>query len=291
MTKVPRNSLVIEGLMRLADPCVLCPRRCKAMRASGQVGFCGVGIEPVVSSAGPHFGEEGVLVGSGGSGTIFFAGCNLGCLFCQNYDISHLRQGRRVMTSQLAKTMLDLQALGCVNINLVTPTHFMPSICEALVQACEQGLTLPIVYNSGGYDAADVLRRIEGFVDIYMPDMKYADSHIASQLSQAPDYPAVNREAILEMHRQVGDLQVVNGVAVRGLLVRHLVLPNGLAGSFEIVDFLANHVSPSTAINVMDQYHPCFKAHADPRLNRRPSAQEIESVRRYAIDKGLRIVE
>jgi putative pyruvate formate lyase activating enzyme len=187
--------------------------------------------------------------------------------------------------------MLDLQALGCVNINLVTPTHFTLPICEAIAQARDQGLRLPIVYNSGGYDAPDVLRRIEDFVDIYMPDMKYSDSTIASQLSQAPDYPAVNRRAILEMHRQVGDLQVVNGLAVRGLLVRHLVLPNGLAGSFEIVDFLANHVSPSTAINVMDQYRPWFKAHADPRLNHRPSGEEIESVRRYAVDKGLRIIE
>jgi len=291
MTKIPRNNPAAEGLVKLADPCVLCPRQCKASRASGQAGFCGVGIEPVVSSAGPHFGEEGVLVGQEGSGTIFFAGCNLGCLFCQNYEISHLCQGRLQTASQLARTMLDLQALGCVNINLVTPTHFTPPICEAIAQARDQGLRLPIVYNSGGYDAPDVLRQIEGFIDIYMPDMKYADASVATQLSQAPDYPSVNREAILEMHRQVGDLQVSRGVAVRGLLVRHLVLPNGLAGSFESVDFLANHVSPSTAINVMDQYRPCFKAHADPRLNRRPLAEEVESVRRYAMDKGLRIIE
>ncbi len=277
--------------MTLADPCVLCPRRCKAARTSGEVGFCGVGVEPVVSSAGPHFGEESVLVGrGGGSGTIFFAGCNLGCLFCQNYEISHFRHGRPVGISQLAKTMLDLQALGCVNINLVTPTHFTPPIREAINRARDEGLRLPIVYNSGGYDAVDVLGRIDSFVDIYMPDMKYADSTIAGQLSQAPDYPSVSREAILEMHRQVGDLHVVNGLAVRGLLVRHLVLPNGLAGSLEIVDFLATRVSPSTAIHVMDQYRPCFKAHTDPRLNRRPTAEEVESVRRYAMNKGLRLI-
>jgi len=272
------------------NPCVLCPRKCKVYRSKGQTGFCGIADMPVVSSVGPHFGEETVLVGTGGSGTIFFAGCNLGCMFCQNFDISHHCHGRQLTIERLAESMLELQNYGCSNINFVTPTHVVTAIAAAIELAKKDGLGLPIVYNTGGYDLVETLKLLSGFVDIYMPDMKYSDSAVAEQLSDAADYPEVNRAAVKEMHRQVGDLQTENGLATRGLLVRHLVLPNNLAGSFEIIDFLAEQISPSTTINVMDQYRPCFKASSHPKINRRPTLQEIESVRQYAIEKGLNVL-
>jgi putative pyruvate formate lyase activating enzyme len=269
---------------------MLCPRKCKVYRGRGEIGFCGTAEMPLVSSVGPHFGEESVLVGPGGSGTIFFAGCNLGCIFCQNFDISHHRQGSELTVEQLAESMLHLQKYGCSNINLVTPTHVVASAMAAIEIARKRGLALPIVYNTGGYDSVETLKLLDGFVDIYMPDMKYADSEVAQELSNAADYPQLNREAIKEIHRQVGDLQIEKGLATRGLLIRHLVLPNQLAGSFEIIDFLAEQVSPKTAINVMDQYRPCFKASSHPKINRRPTPQEIESVYQYAIVKGLRVI-
>ena len=245
---------------------------------------------PVVSSAGPHFGEESVLVGSGGSGTIFFAGCNLGCVFCQNFDISHHRRGREATVEDLAESMLELQGIGCSNINFVTPTHVVPAVAAAIELARKGGLRLPIVYNTGGYDSVEMLGLLDGFVDIYMPDMKYSDPKVAEELSAAADYPQVNRAAVKEMHRQVGDLDVRDELAVRGLLVRHLVLPENLAGSFEVIDFLAEEISASTAINVMDQYRPCYEADQHPAINRRPTRDEIASVQRYAIEKGLRII-
>ena len=231
-----------------------------------------------------------MLVGYGGSGTIFFAGCNLGCIFCQNFDISHHRHGRQITIEQLIRSMVEVQSYGCSNINFVTPTHVVPVIAAAIELARKSGLTLPIVYNTGGYDLVETLKLLEGFVDIYMPDMKYSNSAAAEKLSAAPDYPEVNRAAVKEMHRQVGDLQVEKGLATRGLLVRHLVLPENLAGSFEIIDFLAEEISTSTTINVMDQYRPCFKASEHSQINRRPTRQEIESVRQYAIKKGLNVL-
>jgi putative pyruvate formate lyase activating enzyme len=245
---------------------------------------------PVVSSVGPHFGEERELVGWGGSGTIFFAGCNLGCVFCQNFDISHEHRGQEVTIERLAQAMLELQQYGCNNINFVTPTHVIPAIMAGIEAAREKGLTLPTVYNTGGYDSIETLKLLEGYVDIYMPDMKYSDSAAAKELSAAPDYPHVNREAVREMHRQVGDLQTEKGVATRGLLVRHLVLPNELAGSFAVIDFLAEEISTDTAINIMDQYRPCYKASSHAKINRRPAMEEYESVRRYAVKKGLNVL-
>ncbi len=272
------------------NPCTLCPRKCKVYRSKGQMGFCGTTDMPLVSSVGPHFGEETVLVGSGGSGTIFFAGCNLGCMFCQNFDISHLRHGREFTIEQLTQSMLDLQNYGCSNVNLVTPTHIVVAIMAAIELARKKGLTLPIVYNTGGYDSVETLKLLAGFVDIYMPDMKYSDSKVAEELSTAADYPQVNCAAVKEMHRQVGDLQLIKGLATRGLLVRHLVLPNQLAGSFKIIDFLEEQISLSTTINVMAQYRPCYKAGSHTQINRRPYPEEIESVRRYAIEKGLNVL-
>lgn len=282
-----------QSAQRLRDamnPCTLCPRECGARRNEGQVGFCGIGDKPVVSSAGPHFGEESVLVGGGGSGTIFFAGCNLGCVFCQNFDISHHRHGRQITVEQLARSMLELQRYGCSNINFVTPTHVVAPIIEALESARKDGMTLPTVYNTGGYDSIETLRLMEGYMDIYMPDMKYSDAKVAEEFSDAADYPRINRDAVREMHRQVGDLQTERGLATRGLLVRHLVLPENLAGSFEIIDFLAEHVSARTTINVMEQYRPCYEASLHPAVNRRPTAEEIQSVRQYAIKRGLNVL-
>ncbi len=280
----------VQQLWQRASPCTLCPRRCKAERSKGQAGFCGIADMPVVSSVGPHFGEESVLVGRGGSGTVFFAGCNLGCDICKNFDISHHRHGSEVTIEKLAHYMLELQDCGCVNINFVTPTHVVPAIVAAIELARKSGLTLPTVYNCGGYDSVETLQLLDGYMDIYMPDMKYSDSAVAKELSAAPDYPQVNFAAVKEMHRQVGDLQVQNGLATRGLLVRHLVLPNGLAGSVKIIDFLAEQISPKTVINVMDQYRPCYKASAHPQINRRPTLQEIDSVRQYAIEKELNVL-
>ena len=293
MTSLPTNlgpfSKSVHELWDRTDPCVLCPRECKVARGRGEAGFCGIADMPVVSSVGPHFGEERVLVGRGGSGTIFFAGCNLGCMLCQNFDIRHHCHGQQVTIEQLAQSMLGLQNYGCSNINLVTPTHLVPAITAAIELARKAGLTLPIVYNTGGYDSVETLELLDGFVDIYMPDMKYSDSGVAQELSSAADYPQVNRAAVKEMHKQVGDLQVEKGLATRGLLVRHLVLPNELAGSFEIIDFLAERISRVTAINVMGQYRPCYRAGAHSQLNRRPYKEEIESVRRYAVEKGLNV--
>ncbi len=283
-------SEAVSKLWDCMNPCMLCPRRCKVDRGKGEIGFCGIGDKPIVSSVGPHYGEESVLVGQGGSGTIFFAGCNLGCVFCQNSDISHHRSGREVTIEELAQSMLRLQSIGCSNINFVTPTHVIPAIAAAIESAKKKGLTLPTVYNTGGYDSVETLKMLDGFIDIYMPDMKYSDSAAAEELSSAADYPQVNREAVKEMHRQAGDLQIEKGLATQGLLIRHLVLPENLAGSFEIVDFLAEQISQKTAINVMEQYHPCYQAHLHPKINRRPTPQEIESVRRYAIKKGLRVI-
>jgi len=254
---------------RLRD-CVLCPRRCRVNRLAGELGSCHTGARARVASAGPHFGEEAPLVGRSGSGTIFFAGCNLACVFCQNHDISQpegdstVTAGRalrwEIGAEELAKIMLRLQAVGCENINLVSPSHVVPQILEALVLASGRGLRLPLVYNTGGYDSLATLRLLDGVIDIYMPDMKYADEAVGLALSGVPDYVRRNRVAVREMHRQVGDLELdQRGVARRGLLVRHLVLPGGLAGTVEVARFLVQEVSRDTYLNVMDQYRPAHR--------------------------------
>ena len=286
-----RFSSNIRQLAKMNNSCIICPRKCKVNRFESKVGFCGIGNNPVVSSVGPHFGEESVLVGDGGSGTFFFAGCNLGCIFCQNYDISHLKQGDVVSIEQLADFMIHLQDRLCSNINLVTPTHLVAPIAAAIEIAKYKGLALPIVYNTGGYDSVQTLKLLEGMIDIYMPDMKFSDSQVSKQLCNAEDYPQVNFEAVKEMHRQVGSLKIQNGLASRGLLIRHLVLPNNMAGSFRIIDFLAEDVSSNTTINVMGQYRPCFEASRYPQINRRPTLDEIETVRQYASDKVLTIID
>jgi len=285
-----KSNETIQKLWDLMNPCILCPRQCKVDRSKGQTGFCGIADMPVVSSAGPHFGEESVLVGRGGSGTIFFAGCNLGCIFCQNSDISHQRHGSKVTIEELAEAMLGLQKFGCCNINFVTPTHVVPAIAAAIELARKNGLILPTVYNTGGYDSVETLKPLDGFIDIYMPDMKYADSGVAEELSNAPDYPQINQMAVKEMHRQVGDLTTKNGIATRGLLIRHLVLPENLAGTSKIIDFLYEQISPKTTINVMDQYRPCFKAFEHAGINRRPTREEFQTAQQYAINNGLNVL-
>lgn len=279
---------VAEAYRRLKK-CDICARECGVNRRwSAQGAACRTGERAIVSSYAPHFGEEAPLVGRSGSGTIFFAWCNLMCQFCQNYDISQLGQGEEVEPADLARMMLHLQAQGCHNINLVSPSHVAPQILAALLIAAQAGLRRPLVYNSGGYDSLATLKLLDGVVDIYMPDMKYADEAVARRYSKAADYPAVNQAAVKEMHRQVGDLATdARGIALRGLLVRHLILPQGLAGTRQIVRFLAKEISPNTYLNVMDQYRPCYQARDLPPLNRRITSQEYDEAVQMALDAGL----
>jgi putative pyruvate formate lyase activating enzyme len=243
----------------------------------------------MVSSYGPHFGEEAPLVGRHGSGTIFFTYCNLKCVYCQNYTISQLGEGSRVTSEELTRMMLSLQAQGCHNINLVSPTHVVPYILEALERAASMGLHLPLVYNTGGYDSPETLKLLDGIVDIYMPDMKYSDAQTAEQLSGITDYPAVNRAAVKEMHHQVGDLQTdEQGIAQHGLLVRHLVLPKRLAGTEDTMRFLAEEVSVNTYLNIMAQYRPCYRAFDIPKISHPLNREEFHEAIKHAHKHGLR---
>lgn len=258
---------VNRGLAALAD-CTLCPRRCGVDRTAGETGTCNTGRRAVVASHSAHFGEEAPLVGRSGSGTIFFTHCNLQCNFCQNYAISHLGEGCAIDDDQLAKIMLDLQQAGCHNINFVTPSHVVPQILAAVYLAAQRGLRVPLVYNCGGYDRVETLGLLHGIIDIYMPDFKFWDSKVAQDTCNAPDYPEVARQALIEMHRQVGDLCIdkASNLAYKGLLVRHLVLPGGLAGTATVMEFLANSLSRNTYVNVMAQYRPCGRARDMPGL-------------------------
>ncbi len=238
----------------LLASCTLCPRSCGADRTAGESGFCGLGSFSSISSAGAHFGEEPPITGRHGSGTIFFSGCNLGCIFCQNHDISRCRNGPPESAGSLAGIMLGLERRGCHNINLVSPTHVVPQILDALVVAAGKGLSIPLVYNTGGYDSVQTLRLLDGVVDIYMPDLKYGDNNAGTLLSGVPDYWTVATGAVREMQHQVGDLACIDGIAVRGLLVRHLVLPAGLAGSRRVFEFIAREISREAYVNVMAQY-------------------------------------
>jgi putative pyruvate formate lyase activating enzyme len=276
-----------EAISRLRS-CRICPRRCGVNRFKDEKGFCRGERHARIYSYAPHFGEEQPLAGVHGSGTVFFSGCNLACVFCQNYEISQLDQGMKTTAEGLATMMIRLQDLGCHNINFVTPTHFVPQILEALVVAKEQGLTVPMVYNSGGYDSVDTLRLLEGVFDIYMPDMKYGSDDMALKYSHAPDYTRYAKKAIMDMHRQVGDLVIdENGIAVRGLLIRHLVLPGDGAGTAEVVRFLSQEVSKNTYLNVMAQYHPEHKAYEYPELNRRITVKEYKDAIQLAADARL----
>jgi putative pyruvate formate lyase activating enzyme len=277
--------------VRIADvhlhDCDLCGWECHIDRRV-RTGACKTGMDALVASYGAHHGEEDPLRGWGGSGTIFFAWCNLKCQFCQNYDISQLGHGRAVTPRQLASMMLALQEQGCHNINFVSPSHVVAQILAATLIAAQEGLHLPLVYNTGGYDSPAALALLDGVVDIYMPDIKYASEPTAKRFSKVANYPEINQKAVKEMHRQVGDLVLdEDGIAQRGLLVRHLVMPNDLAGTAEIMRFLAGEVSTDTYINLMAQYRPCYKAEQLPELNRPPTGDELDAARRSAQEVGL----
>jgi len=288
--KMPLETLKerTSSALALLRCCQICPRRCQADRSNDERGFCRIGRRAKVASYTPHFGEEPPLVGSSGSGTIFFSGCNLSCVFCQNWDISQMDAGREVSPEELARMMLALEDGGCHNINFVTPTHVVPQILEALVLAREGGLSVPLVYNSGGYDSVETLRLLEGIIDIYMPDAKYGQDGPAQKYSAAPGYTAIMKAALKEMHRQVGDLEMdEEGIAVRGLLVRHLVLPGGAAGTEEVVRFISQEISPNTYLNVMAQYRPEYQACRYPELDRHITAREYAQALQLAAAAGL----
>ncbi len=267
--------------------CAVCPRVCKVDRLAGELGKCRTSSHAIISSYGPHFGEEPPLVAGGGSGTIFFTNCNLKCVYCQNYSISQLGQGDEASADKLSTIMLYLQTKGCRNINLVSPSHVVPQILEALIIAVDKGLTMPLVYNSGGYDSVKTLELLDGVVDIYMPDMKYGDEQTAKRLSGIDDYPETNRQAIKEMHRQVGDLIIEDGIATHGLLIRHLVLPGGLAGTESVMRFIAEEISMNSYLNIMDQFRPEYKAYDVAQLSRPLRMQEWSDAMELAKRCGL----
>ncbi|AEH51416.1 radical SAM protein [Pseudothermotoga thermarum] len=277
----------LEKLLEKLKNCDLCPRNCKVNRLEGEIGACQIGAKVVVASYGPHFGEESFLVGYGGSGTIFFSGCNLKCVFCQNWTISQTCEGKEV---ELEKVMLFLQKIGCHNINLVTPTHQVPMIFEALIKAFQLGLKIPIVYNCGGYESVETLKLLEGVIDIYMPDFKYGDDEMALKYSGVHNYVEVAKTALEEMFRQVGPLRIENGVAVKGVFVRHLVLPNDLANSEKVFKIIAD-VSKDIPVNVMAQYYPTYKASRYPELSRRIYQSEYYKAVELAKKYGLTVVQ
>jgi len=264
----------IERALSLLESCEVCPHRCRVNRLKGEHGFCKTGKNAIVDSYFSHRGEEKPISGYRGSGTVFFSYCNMRCVYCQNYQISQLGEGREVSPEELAEIFLELQAMGCHNLNLVTPSHVVPQILSALYLAVKQGFRLPIVYNTSSFDSLESLMLLEGIVDIYLADLKYADREIARRYSKVKNYPEVAMAAIREMHRQVGDLILdERGIAIRGLLIRHLVLPNGLAGTEKVAEFLGS-LSKNMAVNVMDQYYPSYMAWKYPELSRRITQRE-----------------
>ena len=295
----------IESLYSQLESCRLCPRKCRVNRYGGESGYCRSGKELIISSYGPHFGEEEPLVGlgegprlqanvfgisrAGGSGTIFLTHCHLLCSFCQNFDISHLGEGAETSLDKAAKIMLHLQRSGCHNINFVSPTHFAPQLVKSVKIAAEQGLRLPLVWNCGGYENVEVIKTLDGIVDIYMPDFKFGDNQAADRFCQAPDYFEKCAEAVREMFRQVGDLKMdERGIACRGLLIRHLVMPNNLAGSEKVLKFITEELSPHSYVNIMSQYRPAGKAHQFEEINRYPTKKEYEQVIAMAEKLGLK---
>ena len=280
----------VEQAWRHLENCDLCARYCRVnRRASAQGAVCRTGERAVVASYGPHHGEEPPLRGRRGSGTIFFSWCNLRCVFCQNWDISQKGVGEESEPAAIADMMLELQGAGCHNINLVSPSHVVAQILAAVHEAAQRGLRLPLVYNTGGYDSPEALALLDGIVDIYMPDMKYGDSALARRYSKVRDYVEVNQAAVREMHRQVGDLVLdENGIALRGLLVRHLVLPHAIAGTDKVLAFLAGEISRDTCLNLMEQYRPYYRAGEYPELARPISADEYGAALATAKRLGLR---
>lgn len=282
---------LVEKTFEMLESCTICPRKCKVNRLKGQKGFCKTGLQPRVYSFLPHYGEEPPITGKSGSGTIFFSYCTMACAYCQNYEFSQLGKGKEVATKDLASFMLQLQESGCHNLNLVTPTHVMPQILEALTFAIPQGLKIPIVYNTSGYELPEIIKLLAGVVDIYLPDMRYADNRMAIKYSSAPDYPLYNQEAIKEMHSQVGGLKINDkGIIERGLIIRHLVLPNHISGTEKIMEFIAQNLSKETYIGLMGQYLPCYKADKIKEISRRITTLEYEeacaAMEKYGLFNG-----
>jgi len=272
----------------ILSSCTLCPRDCRVDRFSKERGICKTGQYAQISSYQPHFGEEDVLVGKGGSGTIFFTNCNLLCNFCQNYDISHLGYGEEMTDEQISNMMLYLQNKGCHNINFVTPTHVVPQILSALIPAIEKGLNIPLVYNTGSYDNVSTLKLLKGVIDIYMPDFKFMDKAKSELTMNAPDYPEVAKKAIKEMYRQVGDLIIdESGIALRGLLIRHLVMPGDAEGTRQIMRFIANEISSNSFVNIMPQYRPAGEARKIKQFAFPLSNVEYENALEIAWEEGI----
>lgn len=280
-----------ETAAQLLLNCAICPRRCSINRLKDEKGFCQTGKNSVVCSYFPHHGEEPVLSGTKGSGTIFFSHCNMRCLYCQNYSFSQQKEGREVEIDELADCMLALQNLGCHNINFVTPTHVMPQILQALIRAIELGLNIPLVYNTSGYELPEMIRLLDGIIDIYLPDMRYADNVHALKYSLAPHYVELNRDSVKEMFRQVGRATFdEKGIITRGVIIRHLVLPHDISGTQDICAFIAKEISTETYISLMSQYFPAFKAKQNPPLERRITLEEYESaidaMNKYGLHNG-----
>lgn len=268
--------------------CVICPHHCRVDRPNNERGFCRAGAEMVIDGYGPHFGEEDVLVGTNGSGTIFFSYCTLQCVFCQNCEISHHGEGQEVTPSELAKIMLHLQKKGCHNINLVSPSHFVPQIVESISIAANRGLTLPIVYNTGGYDEIDTLKLLDGIIDIYMPDIKFGNNERAKKYTKSAEYFNIVKAAVIEMHRQVGDLKTdTSGIAYNGLLIRHLVMPENLSDTDKVLRFISEDISNDSVVNIMSQYYPAHKSYTFPELSRRITGKEYSEAIKFAENLGL----
>lgn len=284
-------SKIIEKSFKMLSSCCICPRSCKVNRLKNEKGFCKTGLKPKVCSFMPHHGEEPPISGERGSGTIFFSYCSMSCVYCQNYQFSQLDEGREVSFEELADFMLKLQDMGCHNINLVTPAHVMPQILKSLDIAIAGGLKIPIVYNSGGYELSKVIKLLDGIIDIYLPDMRYSQEEQAVKYSNAPGYPEYNREALKEMHRQAGIAKIDNkGIITRGLIIRHLVLPNNIAGTSVTMKFIAENISPDTYISLMSQYMPTYKAKEFKEMSRRITYDEYEGAKldmeKYGLHNG-----
>lgn len=279
----------VQQAYAIFEHCQLCPRRCGVNRKKGEKGFCRAPVKPVVFSAHPHFGEERSIVGNNGSGTIFFSNCNLRCVFCQNWPIAHEGRGKEIQDEDLAEMMINLQKIGCHNINLVTPTHVMPNILNATRIALKKGLRLPLFYNTSGYERLEILKILDGIVDIYKPDMKFMDDHHAEKYSAgASDYPEVAKRAIIEMNRQVGELKIDHqGIALCGLMIRHLVMPNRVAGTEKFVRWVAENLPKSTYMNIMAQYRVEYKAFDYPEISRGITVQEFLEAMDWAEKYGL----
>jgi putative pyruvate formate lyase activating enzyme len=289
LEKEGRLAQRVEQAYAIFEKCQLCPRQCGVNRRKGERGFCRAPAKLVVFSAHPHFGEEMPIVGENGSGTIFFSNCNLRCVFCQNWPIAHEGRGKEVSDEGLADMMMDLQRIGCHNINFVTPTHVMPNILNATRIALKKGLRLPLFYNTSGYERLEMLKILDGIVDIYKPDMKYMDPEKAAKYSAgASDYPEVAKRAILEMHRQVGVLKVDRrGIGLRGLVIRHLVMPNRVAGTEKFVKWVADNLPKTTYVNLMAQYRVEYKAYEYPEIARGITVQEFLEAMDWARFYGL----